>query len=459
MTVEQNQPATIPCVSLPHRQAWAMRSRCTGRSICSKALNWVCSCWRRVLSARCSFTPAHRSSRSVPSSAVRLVFMGLAMGATAIAIILSPMGRRSGAHFNPIVSFTFFLSGQNASPGRPVLCRRAVCRRSSRRTWRRGFCLVHISPLLRCATLSQFPATTVPPAFLAEFFMGLLTMTVVLQSGNRAGLSRFTWLAGWPVGDDVCNRVLTRVWLQSQSSPHHIVGDLCRGVDRDVALSFRPVTGHAARRDALRSYFRIGSRSLRQDLSRPSQSLPFSLPLPAAGTIDNRLLCCRDACKPNSGGKSWHNSHYDIIIIGTGAGGATLAHRLAPSGMKILILERGDYVPREKANWSSLEVNLKGHYLAKEKWRTKDGEVLEPHTNYNVGGNTKFFGAALFRLREGDFGEIRHHGGVSPAWPINYKDLEPYYAEAEDLFEVRGERGVDPTEPPTTALSVSGYFA
>ncbi|WP_353066903.1 GMC family oxidoreductase [Tunturibacter psychrotolerans] len=145
-----------------------------------------------------------------------------------------------------------------------------------------------------------------------------------------------------------------------------------------------------------------------------------------------------------------HQTRYDIIIIGTGAGGATLAKRLAPSGMKILILERGDYVPREKENWSSLEVNLKGHYLAKEKWRTKDGEVLEPHTNYNVGGNTKFFGAALFRLREVDFGEIRHEAGVSPAWPISYKDLESYYDEAEDLFEVRGERGVDPTDPPTT---------
>jgi choline dehydrogenase-like flavoprotein len=143
-------------------------------------------------------------------------------------------------------------------------------------------------------------------------------------------------------------------------------------------------------------------------------------------------------------------ARYDIVIIGTGAGGASLAKRLAPSGMKILILERGDYVPREKENWSSLEVNLKGHYLAKEKWRTKDGEILEPHTNYNVGGNTKFFGAALFRLREVDFGEIQHAGGVSPAWPISYKDLESYYAEAEDLFEVRGERGVDPTEPPAT---------
>ncbi len=144
------------------------------------------------------------------------------------------------------------------------------------------------------------------------------------------------------------------------------------------------------------------------------------------------------------------DEHYDIVIVGTGAGGATLAQRLAATGMKLLILERGDYVPREKANWNSLEVNLKGRYQTKEKWRTKDGEVLEPHTNYNVGGNTKFYGAALFRLRESDFGEVRHHGGVSPAWPISYSELEPYYTQAEHLFEVRGERGVDPTDPPST---------
>jgi choline dehydrogenase-like flavoprotein len=141
---------------------------------------------------------------------------------------------------------------------------------------------------------------------------------------------------------------------------------------------------------------------------------------------------------------------YDVVIIGTGAGGATLAKRLAPSGLNILILERGDYVPREKENWSSLEVNLHGKYLAKEEWRTKDGEVLKPHTNYNVGGNTKFFGAALFRLREADFGEIRHEGGISPAWPLSYSDLESYYNEAEALFAVRGERGIDPTDPPAT---------
>lgn len=138
---------------------------------------------------------------------------------------------------------------------------------------------------------------------------------------------------------------------------------------------------------------------------------------------------------------------YDVIIIGSGAGGGTLAHKLAPSGKRILLLERGDYVPREKDNWDSRAVNVEGKYQTKEKWRDKNGKDLHPHTNFNVGGNTKFYGAALFRLRKEDFGEIRHYGGVSPAWPIAYDDLEPYYAQAEQLFHVHGNRGEDPTEP------------
>jgi choline dehydrogenase-like flavoprotein len=140
-------------------------------------------------------------------------------------------------------------------------------------------------------------------------------------------------------------------------------------------------------------------------------------------------------------------SHYDVIIIGSGAGGGTLAYRLAPSGARILILERGDFVPREKENWDSRAVNVEARYNTREIWRDKDGQPLHPHTNYYVGGNTKFYGAALFRLREQDFGELRHHGGLSPAWPVSYSDLEPYYAEAERLYSVHGERGVDPTEP------------
>lgn len=142
-----------------------------------------------------------------------------------------------------------------------------------------------------------------------------------------------------------------------------------------------------------------------------------------------------------------NDAHYDVIIIGTGAGGGTLAYRLAPSGKRILILERGDYVPREPENWSTRAVNVEARYNTKEQWFDRKGKPLHPHTNYNVGGNTKFYGAALFRMRERDFGELRHHGGVSPAWPISYDELEPYYTEAERLYEVHGERGEDPTEP------------
>src|ERR1700740_2523208 len=141
------------------------------------------------------------------------------------------------------------------------------------------------------------------------------------------------------------------------------------------------------------------------------------------------------------------NGDYDFIIIGSGAGGGTLAYHLAPSGKKILLLERGPFVPREKENWNSLEVNARGRYNTKELWRNADGTELHPHTNYYVGGNTKFYGAALFRLRREDFGEIKHFGGISPAWPISYDDLEPYYLQAERLYHVHGQRGEDPTEP------------
>lgn len=143
--------------------------------------------------------------------------------------------------------------------------------------------------------------------------------------------------------------------------------------------------------------------------------------------------------------------HYDLIIIGTGAGGGTLARKLAPSGKRILILERGDYVPREQDNWSSRAVNVDAKYNTRETWKDRDGKDLHPHTNYNVGGNTKFYGSALFRLRREDFGELRHHGGISPAWPISYDELEPYYTAAEQMYHVHGKRNIDPTDPVASA--------
>ncbi|MEU7906436.1 GMC family oxidoreductase [Actinoplanes sp. NPDC049118] len=142
---------------------------------------------------------------------------------------------------------------------------------------------------------------------------------------------------------------------------------------------------------------------------------------------------------------------YDVIVIGTGAGGGTLAHRLASTGRRILLLERGTYLPRERDNWESTAVFVKGKYRAPEFWLDRHGNEFPPEVNYYVGGNTKFYGAALFRLRPQDFGELRHHGGLSPAWPIDYADLEPYYTQAEHLYLVHGRHGEDPTEGPASA--------
>ena len=138
---------------------------------------------------------------------------------------------------------------------------------------------------------------------------------------------------------------------------------------------------------------------------------------------------------------------FDVIIIGSGAGGGTMAHQLAPSGKRILILERGDFLPREKDNWNPHEVFVAAKYSNAEMWQDKEGKEFQPGQHYFVGGNTKFYGAVLIRMRREDFGEVRHHGGISPEWPLSYDDFEPYYGQAEQLYQVHGERGIDPTEP------------
>jgi choline dehydrogenase-like flavoprotein len=142
---------------------------------------------------------------------------------------------------------------------------------------------------------------------------------------------------------------------------------------------------------------------------------------------------------------------YDVIIIGSGAGGGTLACRLAPSGKSILILERGDWLPREQQNWDAEEVFVKNRYVPKETWYDSQGKAFQPGVHYWVGGATKLYGAALYRLRKEDFGELKHHDGISPAWPIRYDDMEPYYTKAEQMYQVHGARGEDSTEPPSSA--------
>ncbi len=143
--------------------------------------------------------------------------------------------------------------------------------------------------------------------------------------------------------------------------------------------------------------------------------------------------------------------HFDAVIIGTGAGGGTMAHALAPTGARILVLERGDTVPSEPENWSPAAVWRDLRYRTTERWLDERDQEFQPYMHYGVGGNTKFWGSVLYRLRREDFGEMPHIDGVSPAWPIDYDTLAPYYDRAERLYHVHGRVGDDPTEPPRGA--------
>ena len=140
-------------------------------------------------------------------------------------------------------------------------------------------------------------------------------------------------------------------------------------------------------------------------------------------------------------------NHYDIIIIGTGSGGSTMAYKLASSGKRILILERGGFIPKEKENWDPHEVVNQGRYRPDDVWYDQDDKPFKPFIHYNVGGNSKMYGAALFRFRESDFENVQHFGGLSPEWPLKYDVYEPYYEIAEKLYSVHGKRGIDPSEP------------
>ncbi len=138
----------------------------------------------------------------------------------------------------------------------------------------------------------------------------------------------------------------------------------------------------------------------------------------------------------------------DILIIGSGMGGATCAAALAPSGARITILERGEHLKASPACRDAQAIFGKGAFRNDETWDTPDGTSFDPGNYYYVGGNSKLYGAVMFRYREADFGEFRHMGGTSPAWPISYCDFEPWYQKAEAMYQVRGALGEDPSEPP-----------
>jgi choline dehydrogenase-like flavoprotein len=139
-------------------------------------------------------------------------------------------------------------------------------------------------------------------------------------------------------------------------------------------------------------------------------------------------------------------ANYDVIVIGTGAGGGTLARTLASTGKRILLLERGTFLTKEPENWDASDVFVDGRYISSDTWYDGDGTPFQPQVHYFVGGATKLYGAALYRLRPEDFGEIKHTGGISPAWPVSYDEFEPWYTKAEWLYQVHGVHGEDPTE-------------
>jgi choline dehydrogenase-like flavoprotein len=144
------------------------------------------------------------------------------------------------------------------------------------------------------------------------------------------------------------------------------------------------------------------------------------------------------------------SEQFDVVIIGSGAGGGTVAHALSHTSARILIVERGKFIPQEDDNWDPGAVWGQLRYRTRERWLDGRGEEFLPYTHYCVGGNSKFWGCVLYRLRREDFGELRHKGGISPAWPISYDDLAPYYDRAEMLYSVHGDADDDPTEPPRT---------
>ncbi len=138
----------------------------------------------------------------------------------------------------------------------------------------------------------------------------------------------------------------------------------------------------------------------------------------------------------------------DVLIVGAGMGGSALAYALKDTGLRIHVLERGGYLPREAANSSVEAVFHQQRYRSVDVWTDRNGKPFNPGIHYYVGGNTKVYGATMMRLRERDFEDLVHEDGVSPAWPVTYGELEPYYARAEAIMGTRGEAGLDPTEPP-----------
>src|SRR5271167_2114088 len=141
----------------------------------------------------------------------------------------------------------------------------------------------------------------------------------------------------------------------------------------------------------------------------------------------------------------------DVLVIGSGMGGATFAAGLAPSGANILILERGERLEDSDAVRDARAIFQQGVFRPHESWLDGAGQAFNPGNYYYVGGITKLYGAVLIRYRAQDFAPIQYAEGATPGWPFGYEELEPWYTRAETLYNARGILGEDPTEPPHSA--------
>ena len=142
---------------------------------------------------------------------------------------------------------------------------------------------------------------------------------------------------------------------------------------------------------------------------------------------------------------------YDAVVIGSGFGGAGVAHELVNAGLDVVMLERGDWVTRGAHNWGATgSVDLTPFYSQEAPYRVAAGGNRPTIGTYScVGGPSVFFGGVSIRFREDDFAVSPEIVGDSGAcWPVTYQDLEPWYARAETLLGVAGEEDVDPTDPP-----------
>src|SRR5262245_56116409 len=127
--------------------------------------------------------------------------------------------------------------------------------------------------------------------------------------------------------------------------------------------------------------------------------------------------------------------HFDVIVIGSGAGGAAAAHRLVEAGRRVLLIEKGDLLPRDGSTLDIERVVHRGEFLSREPWQDGAGRRVVPEEHFNVGGKTRWYGAALLRFAPEEFRADEARG--LRGWPFGVEVLAPYYEAAERLLGVR----------------------